>query len=247
MNFHLEITLRCNARCPQCSRHCNVLDYGDTDMTMGQVDRFIDDVLRHDQKLGKIALQGGEPTLHPLLKDFVDRLYERLYPHHVGCIQIDTNDLIPLPPGIEGKPGMVIQRSRPGSLVRQQHRCQWVAPKDTGQKLAHCVVPEICGYCYSVFGYSPCGAGGAIARLFRLPQFYSFEFPASGDAHFGNFREVLCALCQRGAKKPLKVSDPKYRGKKPISPSFQKALDEWKNSPPTYPHIEERKDDDPVR
>jgi len=239
LNFHLELTLRCNARCPQCSRHCGVLDYGDTDMTPGQLDRFIEDVLRHDQKLGKVALQGGEPTLHPRLKEFVDRLYERLYPHHVSKFQIDTNTLVPIPEGVEGRPGMVIQRSPPSSQARRRHRCQWVAPKDTGQELAHCVVPEVCGYCYSAFGYSPCGAGAAIARLFRFPQYLSFEFPAAGDAHFGNFREVLCALCQRGAKHPLKISDPEYRGKRPISPSFQRALDEWRADPPCWPRTPE--------
>src|SRR4030042_6884932 len=31
LNIELEITLRCNSKCPQCSRHCNIISYGNSE------------------------------------------------------------------------------------------------------------------------------------------------------------------------------------------------------------------------
>jgi len=190
----------------------------------------------------KFPSLGGEPTLHPLLTQFIDTLHDRLYPKHVAHLQIDTNALLPLPEALRGRPYLRVVRNRPNSKAKKNHRCQWLAPIDMGQELAYCQIPRMCGYCLGAFGYSPCGAGGAIARLFNFPQFLTRDYPAEGDTHFRDFRELLCSLCQRGAKTQLKISDPAFKGKSPISPSFQTALDRWHENPPKWPRFGEEPD-----
>jgi len=82
-------------------------------------------------------------------------------------------------------------------LSAKKHRCQFIVPKDTGQETRFCDVPYVCGIALNCFGYFPCGAGGAIARLFNMRKFIMYGLPSS-LTDFGDLKE-LCSLCQASA------------------------------------------------
>ena len=83
-----ELTLICNFRCKNCIRFCGMreatgIDYSKSELTMGQVENFIDQVECVFRKTGKrvfqnMILSGGEPTLHPRLLDILKLLTTKL-------------------------------------------------------------------------------------------------------------------------------------------------------------------------
>lgn len=116
----------------------------------------------------------------------------------------------------------------PVSRKHAKHRCTLVAPLDTGQELGTCDIPQEQGVSLSAYGYAPCGAGGAIMRLFRLHYLFKYELPRSPD-EWGDLLE-LCMLCQRFAKMPMLESE---HGR-PISESFRKAIEQNLKEPPVF-------------
>jgi len=217
VNIELEITLRCNANCPQCSRHCPVLDYADSDMSMNQIHIFAAQIIELDARVELLSIMGGEPLLHPNFMDVVQFLHERLVPKRVLRMQVATNDILPLPSEVLRLPHVRVLRSRPST---KRHRAQFVAPRDTGQETRYCQVPDTCGIAVNAFGVFPCGAGGAIARLFGYTRFAVDVLPQDIDVGFGDFRAVLCPLCQASAVTPLMLST----GGHLVSPLFAEAF-----------------------
>lgn len=206
MNIEMEITLRCNARCPSCSRHCPYLDYGhESEINMDQFARFVREIKSYSEnhtRIDMIHVMGGEPTLHPFFDEIVVALQERLLrPGHIRRLQVITNGIIPVKSALE----VPICISRPEEKG-PKHRCMLVAPNDTGQILkTKCPVPEDCGVSFGVYGWWPCGAGGAICRLFGLDQFRRSTIPEHVDDF--PYRGEMCSQCQAKAANYMFVKD----------------------------------------
>jgi hypothetical protein len=225
MKVELEVTLRCNAACPQCSRHCNLFDYGPGDMSLEQIERFAAQVAARGEPLDLVSVMGGEPTVHPELSEIMRLLLRKLVvTGHVRRLQIATNGILPVPDWIR-LAGVTILTSPP---EHKQHRCQLVAPCDRGQPVQPCDIPDRCGISLSSFGYFPCGAGGAIIRLFRLTELIRYQLPSS-PAAFGDLSR-LCRLCQRSAVEPLLLGDHDPAP----SASFRRAIAAYHTSRPAY-------------
>ena len=221
MNIEMEITLRCNARCPQCSRHCNLFDYNETEMTMEQVDKFIRQVQNGGNKIGLISIMGGEPTIHPRFGEIVDLLYRELYLNHfVRFIRIATNGIKPIAPEIKKLPIKIIT-SPPKN---KKHRCQFIAPADCKQEVKRkCNIPADCGIALNCFGYFPCGAGASIARVFKLDIGIKNLSDVTPDKLFAQMK-VLCKFCgHSNCKSKHKTS------KAEISKTWQDALNLYKS------------------
>jgi uncharacterized radical SAM superfamily Fe-S cluster-containing enzyme len=82
----LEITGRCNLNCPVCLVHGSSPR---EDLSLEQVGRIVDDLVRYEGQLNMLNLSGGEPTLHPELPAILD-LLER---PEIGITSISTNGL----------------------------------------------------------------------------------------------------------------------------------------------------------
>jgi len=176
-HIQMEITLRCNAKCLSCSRHCHYGMYdGSSDVTYEQVERFCSEIRLHgkERNVGLISIMGGEPTLHPDLHR-ITTLIARLHDEgHTRLAQIVTNGKIS-PPSV---PGVMICTVEEDADIRyENHRCQFVSPFDTGQVTRECPIIEQCGVSWGAYGWWPCGAGGAICRLMGLEQFRSDTMP----------------------------------------------------------------------
>ncbi len=205
ISIELEITLRCNAACTQCSRHCNSFSYGESDMTITQIQKFIDQVISAPINLGHVTVMGGEPTVHPRFEEIVHLLYTSLVLDDKAVyLEIATNGIKSVPDSILSLP--VIIRTNPVS--GKDHRCQFIAPADTGQKTKPCDIPHTCGMALNCYGYFPCGAGGAIIRLFDIKELIRYDLPLN-LSEFGSI-ERICSLCQASAIRPkmLRSDDP---------------------------------------
>jgi hypothetical protein len=234
MNVEIEITLRCNRSCPQCNRYSNLFDFmplDDTDMTLGQIDKFCSQVERGGQRLGKIALIGGEPLLHPELEQIVDMLHTRLREKRLVRELVMTTN------------GDNLKKVHPRALEHLRITVSWnkmgflyslAAPKDLGQTMRTCPVPRKCGICLNVWGYWPCGPACAISRLFDFPQYQRVELPKSLE-EFGPLDRLgnwdICQLCQWAAKKPVLV-----RERNEPTESYQRAIEKYRASP-TVPRL----------
>jgi len=222
MRVELEITLRCNRKCPECNRYCERWPWmlmEDSVMSLEQIDKFCSQVEANGKRLTQVSLIGGEPLLHPQYAEIAKMLHERLrLKRLVREIRLCTN-------------GDALSTTHPRDLEnvrikvdwsKPHHRSSVTAPIDTGQALRACHVPSHCGICLNVWGYWPCGAGGAIARLFGLPQYQRMELPRCVE-EFGDLKP-LCDLCQLSAR------DRIPEGVEPSS-SYRLAIEAYKANP----------------
>jgi hypothetical protein len=194
-------------------------------MSTEQVNRFIRQVKERQKTLDILSIMGGEPTVHPKMEEITLLLFNQLkLKGYVNKLRIATNGINPIPDSIKNLPIEIIT-SPP---AKKEHRCQFIAPKDIKQKMCFCEVPYTCGIALNYFGYFPCGAGGAITRLFKLTHLIRYELPDSVE-DFGDF-EVLCKLCQKSALKPVMLRD---HNPDP-SVSFQKAIKNYEKAKPSY-------------
>jgi len=230
MNVEIEITLRCNRSCHPCNRHSNLfkfIDLSSTDMSLEQIERFCCHVEHRGEQLGHISLLGGEPLLHPKLRQITDILYNRLKKRKlVKQLNLTTN-------------GDALRNAHPRCLEHLNITVSWTkrgmiyvltAPKDTQQVRRRCPVPKHCGVCLNTWGYWLCGPGAAIARLFGLKQFQSMELP-KGIKSFGKLDQEgnladLCELCQWSARKPMVAADNFHP-----SSSYVAAIERYKSDP----------------
>lgn len=199
MKIEMEITLRCNAVCPSCSRHSHYGLYDESsDVTMEQVDRFCQEVKEHGN-VEMIWVMGGEPTVHPKLANILYLLLKLDI-----TIVLVTNGILPLPVIYENEP-LNYQIDIRSPEKGKDHRCMFVAPLDTGQELKECPVPEDCGVSWGAYGWYPCGAGGAICRLFGFDHLRKENIPESEKDFEGIM--PMCIRCQAKADTYMFVRD----------------------------------------
>ena len=163
-------------------------------MTTEQVNKLVSQAFSSDIVIGHITIMGGEPTVHPHFEEITLLIYESLVQtQKVKTLEVATNGILGIPESILKLPIQI----RVSPLSTKKHRCQFIAPKDTGQETKLCDIPCSCGMALNCFGYFPCGAGGAIARLFNMKKYMMYELP-SNLRDFGDLTE-LCSLCQASA------------------------------------------------
>lgn len=90
-NVELQINTACNTNCFGCDRFSDVIH--DIDMTLEQVNLFVEESLDLNWEWKRIRLLGGEPTLHPRFVEMVESLvfYRETYPK--VFLQILTNGI----------------------------------------------------------------------------------------------------------------------------------------------------------
>lgn len=194
------------------------LDYSDSDMTLAEVEKFIQQIkIRNDVE--RIRIMGGEPFLHPELEEICKMIKNDLDDHPLDILTNKTIYKEDVYCGIE------VVNIYSMEDKKRLHLCALVSPTDTKQKRTaeKCHSMLHCGISCSKYGWSPCGNGGAIARLFKLNDFLTKEIPP--DLNWGDMN-LLCNHCQFGALvRPLAEC---YYGRA-MSKTFKKAFDSLKN------------------
>ena len=168
----IDITYRCNMRCPNCNRSCGQAP-ALIDMPVAQVDAFLRASVGAGIRWERIRLLGGEPTLHPRLTSILNLLNDYRTQHNPGLrLVIGTNGhgrrvrqiLSTLPSHVVIKNTFKTSRPR---LFRPFNQAPVDARRYRFADFASgCRIIEDCGLGLTPQGYYPCAVAGGIDRIF---------------------------------------------------------------------------------
>jgi hypothetical protein len=171
-HIEIEILTACNLKCYNCDRSSRQAPSGEL-LDVDQMEQFVEESLDLDWRWRRIALLGGEPTLHPELFDLLDRLngYRRRFP--AADVRIVSNGygdhvraiLARLPLWV------TIRNTCKTSLVQSYFDAYNIAPQDLEEYRradfsGGCSIPFECGMALTRHGYYACGAGAGVDRIF---------------------------------------------------------------------------------
>ncbi len=199
----LNITFACNLACRSCNRLCNLTRL-DGDMTVDQVQMFVNNLAREGRKLRRVKVVGGEPTIHPQFREICEVLLAAKGAGWIEKVAVNTNGVTakqfaekPIPVGI---------RWMVSPPTRKTHRPFLWSPLDLGLVgRGPCKMPRVCGFSLDATGWLPCSAAIAVARLFSLEHLYKSLEGSLPEEVWG--MEELCRDCLFG------VSEKEVRGR----------------------------------
>jgi hypothetical protein len=210
-SLDLEITLRCNAFCKNCFKFCNMhdktgLNYYDSDMTLEQIDRFIDQVTEvskiQKEVIEHVFITGGEPLLHPQVYQIFDKVYWNLFSKGIiGNLLINSNLIIKAPDAI--KPFIVNLAAIEEKA--QRHNTVLLHPDDLPEMrptFAMCnhIRKRTVVLCYH--GYSLCCAADGYIRLLGLDDLIIDKLPSSYSKFPLDKMDKVCNHCPFGCDYP---------------------------------------------
>jgi hypothetical protein len=251
-SIELDLTSDCNLKCFNCDRMCGKAPSTGS-MTVEQVKRFIEESKTLDKEWYRIAVTGGEPTLHPDIMEIVGMLLE----YREAClpkssyVQVVSNgydgasevlDRIQATYTQEIIPNYSFNKFIMNNNKRNQvvlHSPVNMAPVDNEELKDSefrngCWVTEVSGLCLTKHGYYFCGAASAIDRVFG----YDVGIRALKDVSMRRIleqRKVLCRLC--GRFDDVQSSGSVYYGpdwvvEEKNSPTWEKAFESYKSNQP---------------
>jgi Radical SAM superfamily len=195
----IDITYRCNLRCPNCNRSCTQAP-SRMDMPVATVSAFLEDSVRRGIRWARIRLLGGEPALHPQLDRILTMIMVYRDRHSPGTrIVLCTNGagrqvravLARLPEGT------VIKSTDKGARQRLFRPFNMAPVDSTLYRLADysagCRIIDDCGLGLTPLGYYPCAVAGGIDRVFGLGK-GKHRLPLRADGMRDQMR-VLCRYC----------------------------------------------------
>ncbi|HEY1365856.1 MAG TPA: radical SAM protein [Gaiellaceae bacterium] len=232
--IELELITACNLKCLNCDRSSRQAVSAEL-MTVEQVARFVDESLELGWRWWKIALLGGEPTLHPRFFAILDELdrYRREVPDVV--VQLISNGHGPRVNRVLAQlPPWVALRNTRKREPRQDHFDAYnVAPQDLPEYAdadysRGCTIPFMCGMALTRYGFYPCGAGASVDRVFGWGRGVRSLAEVTPEGLLAEFWH-LCRYC--GHFHGRKVAGPV----EPMSPSWVEAYERWHRERPRLP------------
>lgn len=242
-NLEVDLTLRCNQKCINCSRYCNTpqsgLRYGsETDLTMNQIEKFCDQVIQRSKQettvINQLTLLGGEPLLHPQVVLIVNTIHKYLLvPKLVKHLRIITNNSIPIPRQLLSLAN--IQTMMPLEKKSMHHSCFFTTCYDLGYNGPAMVCKDLvnCGPHLSYTGYSPCPSATTIIRFFQIQNGFVFDLPKN-NYDFPYHPSMVCAKCPMMAQIPSINMLSKIQGKHFISHTYNKQMQYNLIHPPKF-------------
>lgn len=233
-NLRANITYRCDRGCPNCNRACGVARSSvSEDMKLEQFQKVMTDSIATNRIWTKIVFTGGEPSMHPDLKEFCQAAveYKEKVNPEVCNIWIATYHHPKFFPRVEEaiKAFPIVKiMGDPKVKPRIHNYATYMAPCDE-EKLPSdhyyrgCHLnASLCGCTVDYKGFYPCPVAPAIARVFDLDFAASNLANASVEALVSQY-DVACRLCgYYTGRKAGDASEPK-------SGSWEKALKEYEN------------------
>ena len=198
----IDITESCDLGCVDCSRSCGRDQApSDANMTLEQVNRFIQESNQQGRKWEMIQIEGGEPTLHPDFLEIVSTLDQYIRCNSPGAVlQVNTNGysessrrlLSRLPSGVS------VYCSSKTERKQDQHLAFNQAPVDldtnSGLDFSQgCFLPDLYGLGLTRHGYYPHPNCGGIDRVFGF-DIGRKTLPWIGDGLDEQFPQ-LCRDC----------------------------------------------------
>jgi len=199
--LQMDITYDCNLRCPACCRSCSQAPSKDY-MSLGQIERFVQESLRLQKKWQYIKLMGGEPTLHPDFMEILDVIRNYRNDHSPGTvIGVMTNRSRSKVKEIFGRTYddvNYVTSQKDIHFIESEYYPFNLAPVDFPRLVRMdysngCVIPQYRGLGLNRYGFYICGNGGGIDRIFGF-DIGRKSIPASDDPMRDQMR-MLCRYC----------------------------------------------------
>lgn len=221
--IEIDVTYRCNLNCPNCSRSCGVASSKD-DISISQIEKFIEESRYNKYMWTEIRLIGGEPTLHPDILGIIDMLlkYKSDYPQ--VRISISTNGYGEVVKRVLRKlPDEILIKNTNKTSPTQQFIPMNNAPVDSGicHNYSYGCLMTSCGLGLNAYGYYHCSLAGGIDRIFGY-NIGRKRMPAMNDLMLKE-KSVFCRVCGF-----FNCEVEKSSGKQITSKTWQKALSCYK-------------------
>jgi hypothetical protein len=230
--IEIEVTSDCNLRCYNCNRAVRHAPSSDG-ISVEQVERFVGESLDLAWRWHRIALCGGEPTLHPRLLEILQPLerYRRFNP--VCTIALVTNGYGNAVNDVLSRlPAWVHVKNTKKSSPVQEFDSYNRAPLDVAgfaevNFSRGCRTVEQCGLGLSRNGFYACGPGASVDRVFGFDIGLK-SLSLVEDARLREQLQRLCGYCglfrrNYGAETITEEL---------MSVSWQRALERYRRSKP---------------
>jgi len=237
--IEIDITYDCRLRCLNCARSCSQAP-DIAAMSINQIDKFVSESISQKVKWEKIGVLGGEPLLHPDLLEILDILltYKETYSPS-SLIEITTSGygtdvksaISTVPKGVE------INNTHKQDAYQDKFEPFNVAPRDQWKFCLSdfrngCSTTKDCGLGLNIYGYYPCGPGGAIDRVMGF-NIGLKHLPRSHDDIFPQMQQ-LCRFCGHFCSRHFIPKDQRDTiiGN-PMSKSWKKSYAAFQKNKPT--------------
>jgi hypothetical protein len=197
----LQVTLRCNCACLNCIKLCNThartgLDYSESDMTMEQIDSFISQIKRFNNKniIKTVFVTGGEALLHPQIEMIMLKLSELVKLKIIKELCINSNKTAVPPPSISQ---YIVNFSLPADNPNI-HNVALLHPTDFGGKkktYVECTHYRKNTVVLNYLGYSICCAGDGYIRLFCMNDLILDHLPLTPRGFPLDSMDKICEHC----------------------------------------------------
>lgn len=171
IRFGIAPTYRCNLNCRYCNRGVDKHPWQDADLSVEDVEQAGDMVKSAGIKVNKVRVTGGEPTLHPQLKEICDAISERWGIIRWTHVLTNGTTVKTRPRDIKAK----YSADRPTDKSKF-HRPFSISPDDLGLRGDYgtkwpCEQQTGCGRLFDGFGFSFCVLAGHLGRLLRIDPY----------------------------------------------------------------------------
>ena len=235
--MQIAVTYRCNAACKWCVQHLDVVRWKtDTDVTVEEI-RVASRLLKlYGIKIGKLRVTGGEPMLHPNLRELLHTIHETWAPRG-GWFRIYSNGKIPHLRGVPGRFSVVPLSSQKKTELFTPFN---VSPADLGIEptfgfTRQCVQQIYCGRWFDCFGFTSCGVAGVLGAMLGEDTYEPLPVMLG--------RPSVCQHCLYSLPKAErhKITNKVKAGKIPeITKTFKQAIERWHDDPPHPRYFWER-------
>jgi len=230
----IELNSVCDICCESCDRF--IPEAPTANMTLGQLRHFFAESYALDWHWHRIHILGGEPTLHPQLRDFVTEAlrYRARYPCQLTLLSNGSGRLAEHRQWLEDRGVRVAVESK------GDHPHPWfcnmrIAPVDATPPVTvaePCSIFGIegCGLGFTRHGLFLCGAGASIARVAGL----DIGLQRLADVTYARMAaqaRQLCHLCGHLSTATYK-SRPLLDTLGVVSPTWQRLLARYREAVP---------------
>jgi len=232
--LEIDITHMCTLKCCNCDRGISVASGNELqNMSLLQINKFIEQSNQQQYPWKQIRIMGGEPTIHPEFKKIIKAFYE---------YKITTNKDLNLILSTNGftketiskicwikdnYPTIVIENTSKKDNLQRDFNMIHVAPCDIHEnnddyEYQGCWTTEACAIGLNYSGFYCCAVGGAIARVFN----YDIGIKDVKLLNVEKFEEMFNLLCSKcGRYHEIKVDNSNITVI--TSPTWKKALKEY--------------------
>jgi len=196
--IEIDITYVCNLDCAGCNRSCPQAPTGEM-MSIEEIKKFVAESIAAHYRWKRIRILGGEPTLHPQVRQIVDILlaYKRDYSPETrimlstnGAAALTKRVISEMPPEVE----IINSQKTPGKNNMFQRfnsapidDARWCDAEFT----SGCRLAKDCGTGLTPYGFYPCAPAGSIDRVFGL-DIGRKQLPGKDD----DMHDILDSLCR---------------------------------------------------